>query len=335
LDNKEWGQKLKADYEKETKKPREIRLPEAKQIVFGGEEDLVTITMKEKAVLKNMQRDEAAFEAWSLALRFWCKAKSIELDWELPSESCKKNPHYQRFLYRAERFSKLFPEWFSLARSIGPVEAEALGDGPFFLNVPGDRSQLDGSEAPVEAIRGRESDMEKHLSQSDGFKKYFRLKKVDRQLPVGLFRQRVAKETSIFTGGKSAIDLAGVGKEAFHLFELKVGKNAKAGILSELLFYASVIREAIPTPARFQFDPSWKSRGKHMSPGDVLSCTRIEAVLLAEQLHPLVNHPNIIKLLNHAADEHWNKEFGHVPIHFRAVLLKGSGKLDYKFEDLI
>jgi hypothetical protein len=335
LDNREWSRKLKADYEKETKDPREVRLPEANEIVFGGEEDLVTITMKEEAVLQNMQKDEAAFEAWSLALRFWCKAKSIELDWELPSESRKKNPHYQRFLYRAERFSKLFPEWFSLARSIGPAEADALGDGPFFLNVPGDRSQLDGSEPPVEAIRGRESDIEKHLSQSKQFKKHFELKKVDRQLPVGLFRKRVAKETRIFTGGKSAIDLAGVGEETFHLFELKVGKNAKVGILSELLFYTSVIREAIPTPARFQFDPSWKSRGKHMSPGDVLSCTRIEAVLLAQQLHPLVSHSNIIKILNVAADEHWNKEPGHVPIHFRAVLLKGSGKTDYKFDDRI
>ncbi len=65
------------------------------------------------------------------------------------------------------------------------------------------------------------------------------------------------------------------------------------------------------------------------------SAIRHTQVLLAEQLHPLVGHSNIIEFLNHAADEHWNKEPGHVPIHFKAVLLKGSGKPDYKFEDLI
>jgi hypothetical protein len=335
LNSAAWSSTLQKAYNDKTEKRRGVRLPSANYIQFDGE-DHVTVTMKERAVLANMQTDEAAFEGWSLALRFWCKAKSIELNWELPSASCKETqlPHYQRFLYRAERFMKLFPEWFSLSRPIGPTEAEALGDGPFFLNIPGDRSQLDGSEAPIEAIQERESDVEKRLNQSDGFKTYFGLKKVDRQLPVGLFRESVAKKNRIFTGGKSAIDLVGVGKETFHLFELKVGKNAPVGILSELLFYTSVIREVIPTPARFQFDPSWKSRGTHMSPGDVLSCTRIEAVLLAEELHPLLENSNIIELLNQAADEHWNKESGHVPIHFRAVILKGSGKPEYEFVDL-
>lgn len=213
-----WSKRLQKAYNDKTGKRRGVRLPSADYIQFDGE-DRVTVTMKERAVLANMQTDESAFEAWSLALRFWCKAESIELNWEFPRGSRKETQlsHYRRFLYRAERFSALFPEWFSLARPIGPAEAGALGDGPFVLNVPADRSQLDGSEAPVEVIRARESDVEKRLSQSDRFKKFFGLKKVDRQLPVGLFRESVAQQNRIFTGGKSAIDLVGVGNEVFHL----------------------------------------------------------------------------------------------------------------------
>ena len=209
--------KLKADYEKKTGDRRNIRLPEPNEIVFGGEEDLVTITMKEKAVVANLQTDAAAFEAWSLALKVWCGVGAVELKWDRVARvgvSATNWCHYQRFLYRAERFGTLCGDWFHLSEEALLSDAEALGNGPFFLNVPGDRLPF---EEPIESggddDQGSESDTEKSLLRPDSFKVYFRLakEKVDRQLPVGLFRGHVAKENRIFTGGKSAIDLVGVG----------------------------------------------------------------------------------------------------------------------------
>ena len=68
MDNKQWGLKLKADYKKKTGDRRNIRLPEPNEIVFGGEDGLVTITMEEKAVVGNLQTDAAAFRIRPLSI---------------------------------------------------------------------------------------------------------------------------------------------------------------------------------------------------------------------------------------------------------------------------
>lgn len=340
-DNNFWGQKLAEEYEREAGSRRGIRLPARNQIRFDGELHRVTITMEEAAVLANLQTNAAAFEAWSLALKVWCGVETIELRWQPPGENCTETQrcHYQRFLYRAARFHSLFPEWFHLSRPVLPADAEALGVGPFHLNVPGYRVAKGGTandSAADESIR--EADLERHLCTSKGFEKHFGLEKVDRQFPVGLFRDSVAKGNRIFTGAKSAIDLVGIGKQGLWLFELKAGENIPAGILSELIFYTSVMRDAIPGPAgqeaRFQFKPGKPANGTVVSATDVKSCKRIEAVLLAEHLHPLVGHRRIIRMLNEAAYLHWNKSPDYVPVNFRATVLKRSIAPSYQFNDV-
>ena len=51
---------------------------------------------------------------------------------------------------------------------------------------------------------------------------------------------RIAKNTRIFTGGASAIDIVGLSNGKLSVFELKRPTNIMIGALSELLFYASV-----------------------------------------------------------------------------------------------
>lgn len=65
------------------------------------------------------------------------------------------------------------------------------------------------------------------------------------QWPVGLFHDSVRNENHVFTGSKSAIDLIAVDDDTLLLFELKNGKNAKGGALSETFFYACVMRDAL------------------------------------------------------------------------------------------
>ena len=62
-----------------------------------------------------------------------------------------------------------------------------------------------------------------------------------------------AEGKQIFTGGKSAIDLIGIRDDTLVLFELKKSGNRKVGAVSELLFYASVMRDAIGDPPIFKF----------------------------------------------------------------------------------
>ena len=117
-DNKYWGRTLANDYKNETGCSRRIRLPDADHIKFDGEEEHVTVTMEETAIIANLQTNAAAFEAWSLALHVWSKVPRINLVWKPPGKGCtdEGRRHYQRFLYRAERFHELFPLWFHLAR---------------------------------------------------------------------------------------------------------------------------------------------------------------------------------------------------------------------------
>ena len=270
-----------------------------------------------------------------LALKVWCEVENIELRWQQPVDGTPKEQcHYQRFLYRAERFRSLFPEWFHLVPE-RPEDARALGVGPFYLNTPGHRGDQ-VEETACDAEFTRESDLEKHLCKDKPFSQRFGLEKVGRQLPVGLFSGSApVKECNrIFTGGKSAIDLVGIGDGALWLFELKAKGNIPAGILSELIFYASVMRDAIPgpsVPSHFQFQSDKPVPPMAVSATDVRGCKRIEAVLLAPQFHPLVGHPLVINILNEATARHWNTSRDQVPVAFSATHLawKPGG---YQFE---
>lgn len=131
----------------------------------------------------------------------------------------------------------------------------------------------------------------------------FQLHCVDRQFPVGLYRTYNLKQP-IFTAGTSAIDIVGVKGDEFTLIELKAGNNIAVGAVSELLFYASVIRDAASIskerPPVFQFGRGSAGRSK-VKPDDVQKSARVRAVLLAEQFHPLLEHPKLFATLTDAA----------------------------------
>ena len=157
-DNKYWGRNLANDYKDKTGHSRGIRLPDVEHIRFEGEREHVTVIMKQPAIISNLQANSAAFEAWVLALRVWSEVKKIDLVWKRPV-ACTPNEqcHYERFLYRAQRFHSLFPEWFCVGEAELLAEAEALGDGPFCLNVAGDREQR------ISGAGRREAELEKKL----------------------------------------------------------------------------------------------------------------------------------------------------------------------------
>jgi hypothetical protein len=319
--NKEVQKRLKEAYGLYTKVLRNIKLPSTLGIERAGAGLLLSLNAA--SVTANMQTDAAAVEAWALMLRLWLgetEVPYIVLDWEAPPNV--DNGHYERFLYRVAQFQSLFPEWFKVADPQKLAKCRALTELRPLINVASSRNS-----GFVPRTTSREYDAESHLLNSRSFREHFCLEFVDRQFPVGLFGDKVSAKTRIFTGGKSAIDIVGVGKDKrFFIFELKAGDNEKAGILSELLLYTSLIREAAHTRRRIQFADKGKPRERlGVNPNDVRECTGIHAVMLVEKLHPLLEHPNFLDTLNKAAEVHWNHDPEAKPVSFSMARVVEGG----------
>lgn len=328
----DWGAELKRGFIRAGGDKRsQIRVPSPQKIVFTGTTEQVAIHVSAAAAVANMQTDASAFEGWSLALVVFCGVKKIVLTWDPPADSLEdltrqlgdarkaklaldtRARHYQRFLYRAHHFSKLFRQWFELGTSTD--EARALAKGKTFaMNAPID-PRINGS-----GNHTGEAALERNLQLSTAFRDRFQLEgEIRRQFPVGVFDGKVTQESRIFSGGKSAIDLLGMSKGKLVVFEIKDEKNARVGILSELLFYACVMRDAIPNAG-----PALFNLGAHL---DISGIDRIKAVMLAPRFHPLVSNPRIIRLLNSASHD------GQVPIEFDAakIVAPSGNDSDYRF----
>lgn len=294
---------------------RSIKLPSALGIEKDG--DGLLLRLPATAATANMQTDAGSAEAWALMLRLWlgeAEVPHIVLDWEVPSEV--KDGHYQRFLYRVAQFQTLFPEWFRLASPPKLTKCAALTAPVLLINVPSKRKPPSLTETSSPEYR-----LELELLTSEPFREHFGLKRelIDRQFPVGLFAEAVRQKNRVFTGGKSAIDLVGVGQDdRFFVFELKAGKNIKVGALSELLLYTGLMREAAQNEPRIKFTNAKPSPGTCVYPSHVKDCTGIHSVIVVENLHPLLDHPELISTLNKAAEVHWNRP-GVKPVCFRTA----------------
>lgn len=298
FDNRRWETELR-----QVSCLNRCRFPASSEIEIGGTREQATITMKNKGLNENMQTDAAAFETWALALLLHCGVRSVRIG--MDSGASSSGRHYERFLYRLKRFSELFPNRViadSPAASSGALNSQIER----FLNQPNPREGITESEKKrrmkaASEPAPSETDLELALEISSAFKSHFGLEKAMRQWPVGLFKGSVADTNQIFTGGKSAIDLIGIRNDTLVLFELKKSGNQKAGAVSELLFYASVMRDAIGDSAIFRFEPRGSNENCAIGAEDIRRCSNICAVLLAPKFHPLISEPRIFEELNEAA----------------------------------
>lgn len=288
--NTDWGVELRKAHSKVVKK-RPLRFPS--RIEMDGDHRCVRMKFSDCALVSNMQTDAAAFEAWALALHVWCRVERVVLDWEPIREKDGKPGyrHYQRFLYRVEKFRSWFP-WLGVANADAPGDAEAITGSELILNVS-------KSVGKAEAAKP-EARLERQLRGSNSFRARYELEKVGTQFPVGLFRGEVAKKNQVFPSGSSAIDvLARDRHDRLWLFELKAGENIPAGIISELLFYTWVMQDAMTGRFRFEDKPPAEEGG--IQPADVLACKTIEARFIGHEFHPLLDGGDILNELNNAA----------------------------------
>lgn len=310
------------------KKARSIRLPEPSNLAFFVKGDHVSITMSQAAVAANMQTNSATFEGWCLAVKLWLpEIKSISLCWSPPAASAQGglDRHYARFLYRVQRFDQMF-SWFTISSAEHLDACQVRAGADLYLNVA-------GPTIPEATKPSREACLEAELvgNSAHAMMAEFNLARLDRQFPVGLYSGgRPTKASAIFTGGASAIDMIGTDDETFTLFELKAGKNIMVGALGEMLFYARVVQDAAgpKSKPRFLFAEAAPGRAT-VGPSDVQAAKRIRAVLIAEEFHPLLEHPDLIATLNAATAETDAEDA--VPLRFEARRISGVEEKSIRF----
>lgn len=326
-----WSQRLRDGYAinpnvglpaKERKGPKGKTNSGLMEVI--GDNDVAEIHLTAAAIQANMQDDAAAFEGWALALKRWAGAKKVGLFWpSIAPVDDRLPPHYERFLYRAQRFADLFPDWFWLD---GDTKGSAAlgGTDHRVLNVAGDRTKRKKAELCPPGGWKNEHQMECFLRQDRAFADHFEFRaghRTDQQFPVGLFRTPLPDGNGrIFPGGKGAIDLVCADGDRFWLFELKAGANISVGTISELIFYASVMRDA--ALGHFKFAPS-RAAGNHVTGDDVIQANQIVAVMLGDRLHPLLGDVALLKMLNDAVQVRWNAG-QRVTVEFRAATIEGG-----------
>jgi hypothetical protein len=278
---------------------KQVRLPS--RLSLSGDETALRVVLPEGAASKNMQTDEAAFEAWCLALRR-AGARRITLS---VRGALGPDGHANRFRHRVARFCALFPDWFGLAPELAVSIADMIppatvpgGAARWVLNVAS-KPRNDGGPGRL-ALNASEHDLELAIMSSPRFREAFGLRYVGRQLPVGVFDGVVTTKKTVFTARKSAIDLWGLARDSDRLvlFELKNDRNVKAGALSELFFYATLMRAVQTGTVRFDDHP------RHTGPGyrDIPKTSGVDAFILAPRPHPVLagDDFSVISTLNAA-----------------------------------
>jgi hypothetical protein len=250
------------------------------------------------ATCNNMQSDNAAFEGWAICLKAWLPEyiEGVNLKWDSPNDKFmtpNNKQHYNRFLYRALRFSQQY-SWFSIDDN-NKWEVDGFKGELYDLqnNYYSKKPELKGnleilSETSVEYLLANKL--------SDQMKSYFDLDVIDRQFPVGV--KRLGKQ--FFTGGMSAIDLWGMKKDVLSIIELKYNggetKNKKVGIISELFMYSNIMRDIIsgiiarPERTSKQNEESFYLRHQ--------SFHSLNAFMLSDEYHPLVDNEMVFEILN-------------------------------------
>lgn len=294
---------------------RSARIPSGIRFLQGDGEDTVVMKLSPQAMgaslnaLKqqddvNMQRDEAAFEAWALLIHVHCGLRVV-LDWTSEPEADAYQNHYGRFLYRAMKFAEQYPGWFSLSPALKDrVEAfrTYLRTHRFCNNVPNKEIGIKkGPEGRIEMLfAGECAEALKAIGARAGLSLEDSV--IHRHLSVGLFEGEKAEGPRVFPGVNAAIDLWTTSGDSIVVFELKV-KNAMAGILTELMFYANYIADmyinntfdpAMPggpaTKKLYRGYPELFSRHFH----------RVQAAMLTDHLHSLIT-PEVLEEMNRGA----------------------------------
>lgn len=124
----------------------------------------------------------------------------------------------------------------------------------------------------------------------------------NRQLPVGLFKDKKSDVTAVFTGKKSAIDFWLLYNNELNIYELKAN-NKMVGILTEIFFYSNYMRDvywhnSLETKQNVEIlNPKKTDRSYDKLCDGIKSITKITGWLLADEFHPAITD-DVINIMN-------------------------------------
>lgn len=311
--NSEATQKLKKEF------GNSVKLPGNAQFILENNEKDCRIKLNpQKVQTENMQTNANAFEAWAVALYIALNESGkiiLDVDGEFDPMEYEQNGHWGRFLYRALRFSEQY-EWFILADKV-KVQVEKfevfLMNNVFTNNLP-------EGNAGVKKKHNNENRVEAQFAENAEIRNrfdFFTGNAVYRQLPVGLFRvtddisverksYKCSKDTMVFTGGKSAIDLWTWDKDKFEVIELKT-ENVMVGIITEIFFYTNYMYDFLVSGAKrfilnnyVDLDEPKNDRGYKQiyEIWEIKGFKEIQGIMLADEYHPILNNKKVLKVLN-------------------------------------
>lgn len=267
----------------------QIELPS--YIDFSIEKSELKIILSRKSITENMQTDAAAFESWAILLKnlLMDKIEKVLITLDNSVIIPEKNLHYNRFLYRLDKFIKSF-DWVYTDLRTSVCLSDLVCNFPLQEAAEAKDWKEDG-EHFIECKFVEERHHDYHV--------------LNHQLPVGLFHGEVSRDTAFTTGNLSQIDIWAENNDEFYVFELKKPGNQPAGIISELMFYVNVIDDILRHQILFIPSQSLsKSVAKNYRGfGDFYriyqsgSIKKIHAVFLADNLHPQITQ-GVIDLIN-------------------------------------
>lgn len=290
-------------------KPR-AEIPSSYDYSYDAAEKSLSLKLRVKGLKANMQDDEAAFESWAIALKFYLKDKvnTVIIDWERDLAKGEDGYyHFNRFVYRLAKFVQTY-SWARSAKTI-PCIPSLL-----YCNAPSQEADDINNKKADSETRLECQYVQTHSKEYDA---------MNRQLPVGLFERKVSRNTHYTTGGKSAIDIWAIKGHCLSIFELKKRDNNPLGIISELMFYTNVLDDIMSH--RIMYEENGKTqntirrnirefRTLHEAYSNGL-INSIEAIFLADELHTLLSE-DLIKFINESAlFKYKNISFKHKKYH--------------------
>lgn len=283
----------------ESSKNKRVRFPQ--NIDFVLDDHILTMKLHASDLVNNMQTDSASFEGWAIVLKYYLpEISQVVIDWENVEPNKLKNGnasaeqlHYNRFLFRLAKFVETYQWAFVIPGKNVPIIPNGL-----LCNFPtGNSKSIDDHEK-----NSKKTNDEYTLECDYVMRKKDMYDVMDHQLPVGLFINKVsARESNAYTTGrKGAIDIWAIKDSTFYLFELKKPDNKKLGIISELMFYVNVVAGLMSHEIMYDIDKVDENHRGFMYLYNAYknnSIKRINAIMLADNLHSLIND-NLIDFIN-------------------------------------
>lgn len=251
---------------------------------LDAENKNLVMNITKRGLESNMQKDDGAFESWAIILKYHLSdlISTVIINWD-DNETDVKNEHVSQFYYRLNRFLQTYT-WATTARPIPTVPSLLLCHCP-----------LKESAAKEDYPKGSEGELECEFVANN--KSEFDC--IDHQLPIGLFRDTVSKDTHYSPGNKSAIDIWAIKNDELYLFELKKPGNKPLGIISEIMYYTNVLNDLLSHRINYErLEESTnikKAVQKNYRNFRVFyeaymngSIRRINSILLVREIHPLI-----------------------------------------------